>query len=146
MFDNLFENIGEKIKSVTKAFACVGMILSIILAIICFVVGGSYGILIGLLVGGIGFLLSWMGAWFIYGYGEIIQCLISINRKLEDITAEKKNKIEQTIDSQDKDKETLYQFALEKIEKKQYRFACDALKRILDYKDANELLEKISNL
>jgi hypothetical protein len=46
--------------------------------------GGEYGIIaaIGIVIGGsaIGFLLAWIGSFFLYGYGQLIEDT-EINRK-----------------------------------------------------------------
>ena len=145
MFDKMFENIGNKIKATVKFFACASMVISIILAIIVCL----YSPLIGILIGIIGVLLSWVSAWLLYGYGEIIQRLINIDQSLTKPSAPVKKDFDiarfKTVDTTD-DKETLYKFALEQIEKKQYQFAINALKRIAGYKDSDELLEKLNSL
>ena len=151
MFDNMFDNIGEKIKKYVKAFASVGMVLSIIIGIVCCIFGGPIGIAVGIAVGVLGFIGSWVGAWMMYGYGEMVQRLINIDRKLgsnqkqddktRNFDSNKFRQVEKT-----DDKETLYKFALEQIEKKQYAFARDSLKRIAGYKDSDEILAKIESL
>lgn len=151
MFDNMFDNIGEKIKKYVKSFACVGMTASIIIGVVCCIFGGSVGIIAGILVGVLGFLGSWVGAWMMYGYGEMVQRLINIDRKLSSVQKQDSrtrnfdpNRFKQVEKAEDK--ETLYKFALEQIDKKQYAFARDALKRIAGYKDSDEILARIESL
>ena len=145
MFDNMFEDIGNKIKKLVKFFAVAGMLLSIILGIILCL----SNILIGIIVSAFGFLLSWVGAWLMYGYGEMVQRLINIDKKLGAGNKQSTHTFDpakfKTIDSA-KDKETLYQSALEQINKKQYNFAYSSLKRIPGYKNADELLKQIESL
>ena len=145
MFDNMFEDIGNKIKKLVKFFAVAGMLLSIILGIILCL----SNILIGIIVSALGFLLSWVGAWLMYGYGEMVQRLINIDKKLGAGNKQSTHTFDpakfKTIDSA-KDKETLYQSALEQINKKQYNFAYSSLKRIPGYKNADELLKQIESL
>ena len=145
MFDNMFEDIGNKIKKLVKFFAVAGMLLSIILGIILCL----SNILIGIIVCAFGFLLSWVGAWLMYGYGEMVQRLINIDKKLGAGNKQSTHTFDpakfKTIDSA-KDKETLYQSALEQINKKQYNFAYSSLKRIPGYKNADELLKQIESL
>ena len=145
MFDNMFEDIGNKIKKFVKFFAVAGMLLSIILGIFL----ALSNVLIGILIGAFGFLLSWISAWLIYGYGEMVQRLINIDKKLGSDNKQPTHSFNpakfKTIDSE-KDKETLYQSALEQINKKQYNFAYSSLKRIPGYKNADELLKQIETL
>lgn len=149
MFDDMFENIGGKIKKFVKFLAVVDMVLFIVLAIIILIYGfvsghGFLGVLLGGIVGGIGFLSSWISSWKLYGYGEIVQRLISIDKKL----GENDYKRHHAFDPNrfkpmpEKDQETLYRFAIEQINKGQYEFACNTLKRISDYKDSKRLLEE----
>ena len=152
MFDDMFTNIGEKIKRLVKFFACVGMILSVLFAVLMVLFGGAVGIIIGPLVGVVLFLLSWISSWLMYGYGEMIQRLISIDNKLNGNRPYGYNKPKSVQVSQvkkvdnDSDKEVLYQFAMEQIEKGQYAFARDALKRIEGYKDSDAILSEITSL
>ncbi|MBE5777931.1 MAG: hypothetical protein E7331_01220 [Clostridiales bacterium] len=89
----MFNNIGGKIKMLAKIICWIGIIASAISAILIWVAGfktissyssSYYGygyspepnflfILTGLLVLGIGFLLSWVGSFFTYGLGELIE-------------------------------------------------------------------------
>ena len=148
MFDDMFNNIGEKIKKYVKCFACFGMVASIVIGIICCVTGAF---LAGILVGVLGFIGSWVGAWMMYGYGEMVQRLINIDRKLSS-TQDQTRKFDpnkfKPVEKVEKaeDKETLYKFAVEQIEKKQYAFARDSLKRIAGYKDSDEILAKIESM
>ena len=127
MFDNMFEDIGNKIKKLVKFFAVAGMLLSIILGIILCL----SNILIGIIVCALGFLLSWVGAWLMYGYGEMVQRLINIDKKLGAGNKQSTHTFDpakfKTIDSA-KDKETLYQSALEQINKKTIQFCLQFLK------------------
>ncbi len=80
----MFDNIGGKIKSLAVVVTILGIIASIIYAIILWS-QNSYRhntILLGLgiLLGGS--LVSWIGSFFMYGFGEMIVRLKSIDEKM----------------------------------------------------------------
>ena len=70
----MFDNIGSKIKALAKT---VFIIMAVIWAIsgfsFMFILGGGVAILLGPLIGGIGILLSWIGTFFLYGFGQLIE-------------------------------------------------------------------------
>ena len=75
----MWDNIGGKIKGLAKVFAWIGIICSIIGGIVLFVIssnmrynGGLYFGL-GFVVIIIGSLISWISAWVMYGFGELIE-------------------------------------------------------------------------
>ena len=80
----MFSNIGGKIKKLAVILCILGIIGSVTYAIICFTNSSRYqdltlyGILI--LVGGC--LLSWIGSFFTYGFGELIERTVSIDEQL----------------------------------------------------------------
>ncbi len=84
----MFENIGSKIKGLAKFLAWVGIIASFIFGIrLCSQAsnswyGGSWMIAsgLGLMIGGS--LLSWIGSFFLYGYGELIEKTANIEALL----------------------------------------------------------------
>ena len=71
----MFDNIGGKIKKLAEILCWVGIIASLVLAIVLWA-GNSYrtptiALGFGVLVGGaIGF---WVGSFFMYGFGELIE-------------------------------------------------------------------------
>ena len=83
----MFENIGRKIKRLAEIVCWVGIILFCILGLIlCIALGNEYvmgaiGVFIGLIVAIVGSLLSWIGSFFTYGFGEIIDNLQQITGK-----------------------------------------------------------------
>lgn len=88
----MFSNIGKKIKTYSKVVAWCGIIASVLLGL-GVIVAGIFGKnahianSIGLIVGGIviiilGLLVSWVGAFFTYGFGEMIERVQSIDNKL----------------------------------------------------------------
>ncbi|MBE5777932.1 MAG: hypothetical protein E7331_01225 [Clostridiales bacterium] len=95
----MWNNIGGKIKTLSKVICWIGIIVSIILALIIWI-GGSessrpydyYGnnrysysyrssapssFLSGLIVLVVGCLGSWIGAFFSYGFGELIESTVA---------------------------------------------------------------------
>ena len=68
----MYENIGGKIKGLA-------IVVFAIMAILSLVAGGfmlfrdNGGFLIGILTAGIGILLSWIGTFFLYGFGQLIE-------------------------------------------------------------------------
>ena len=81
----MFDNIGGKIKTLAKVICWIGIIGSVILAIIMFASAeDSYNeetnIMLGFvfLIGGT--LLSWIGSFFAYGFGELIEKATEIEK------------------------------------------------------------------
>lgn len=75
----MFSNIGGKIKVLAMVLAWLGIILSVIIGIITI----RYSLIAGLLYAGIGALSSWVGSFLLYGFGELIENVTSINFKLD---------------------------------------------------------------
>ena len=82
----MFDNIGQKIMKLAKVICCIGIILSVLSGIIMMVSGSrnSYGystgpnIIGGLLTIVLGSLGSWVGSFFTYGFGQLIENTDSI--------------------------------------------------------------------
>lgn len=80
----MFSNVGGKIKKLAVILCILGIIGSVTYAIIFFSNSSRYqdltlyGVLI--LVGGC--LLSWIGSFFTYGFGELIERTVSIDEQL----------------------------------------------------------------
>jgi len=74
----MWDNIGEKIKGLAKIIAFLGIVLSVIGGIILLFIGwnqsysGGIYIVIGFITMIVGSLISWISAWFMYGFGELI--------------------------------------------------------------------------
>lgn len=66
----MFDNIGGKIKKLAKVCAWIGIIGSILGGLGTFAIGGILGFLF---VAGLGCLLSWVGAFGLYGFGQLIE-------------------------------------------------------------------------
>lgn len=77
----MFNNIGGKIKGVASVICWVGIICSVI-------IGGSmllnkYSALVGVVVIIVGALLSWVSSFLLYGIGELIAAVMSIDYKMD---------------------------------------------------------------
>ena len=70
----MFKNIGGKIKGLAKVICGVGMAISVFvgLGMIC---TGCNGAMVGMgfAVMLVGPLVSWIGSFFVYGFGELIE-------------------------------------------------------------------------
>ncbi len=71
----MFENIGGKIKALAKVLCWIGIIASVFSAIAMWAQNSSYSptILPGILILVLGCLLSWIGSFFTYGFGQLIE-------------------------------------------------------------------------
>ena len=69
----MFENIGSKIKALAKVICWVGIIISLIAGIVMLASGGDVGSGVGLVVIIVGCFGSWIGSFFTYGFGELIE-------------------------------------------------------------------------
>lgn len=85
----MFENIGGKIKKLAETLCWIGIIFCIIYGIINWVLASDARgdaattlIINGFIWAILGSILSWVGSFCLYGFGEIIDRLKSIDRKL----------------------------------------------------------------
>ncbi len=76
----MFENIGGKIKGLAKLICWLGIITSCITGVIVMLSAGSMrndagmvAVITGLMIIVIGSLLSWIGSFFAYGFGQLIE-------------------------------------------------------------------------
>lgn len=79
----MFENIGGKIKKLAIVITIIGIIISFIIGMRLTNEIGFGGVIV--VLGGI--LLSWIGSFLLYGFGEIIDLL----RKISGETSETDN-------------------------------------------------------
>lgn len=81
----MFTNIGDKIKNLASVLAWLGIIGSIIGGIVMIAVGlesSEIFVLFGFLTAIAGSLVSWIGSFLLYGFGELIDRVAQIDRKL----------------------------------------------------------------
>lgn len=74
----MFKNIGGKIKDLAKVICFVGIAISVVAGIVMigfgsFSYNGDTMIGMGLAVMIVGSLVSWIGSFFAYGFGELIE-------------------------------------------------------------------------
>lgn len=70
----MFKNIGGKIKGLAKVICIVGIAISVVAGIS--MIGSGYNgamVGMGLAVMIVGSLVSWIGSFFAYGFGELIE-------------------------------------------------------------------------
>ena len=68
----MYENIGGKIKGLAIVVFAIMAILSVVAGVFM-LFRDNGGFLIGILIAGTGILLSWVGTFFIYGFGQLIE-------------------------------------------------------------------------
>ena len=83
----MFQNIGEKIKMLAKVVCWVGIVGCVIGGIVLCAVGadsdeGGLMIGLGITLMILGPLVSWVGCFVLYGYGDLISRVRSIEEKL----------------------------------------------------------------
>lgn len=66
----MYDNIGEKIKNFAKVSCCLCMIASVV-AFISLLAAKRYGVAFLVLLGGC--VISWVGSFFAYGFGQLIE-------------------------------------------------------------------------
>ena len=70
----MFNNIGKKIKWMSKILCWIGIVASVLTAVVLWVQHRSYNPTIGtgLIVLFAGCFFSWIGSFFSYGFGELV--------------------------------------------------------------------------
>ena len=114
----MYQNAGRSIKSVVSVLVTIGYTLSIIAAvailIVCLATGGAGLVIVGifgaLVVGGLGCLSTWLGGLWLYAYGEITDCLISIDERLADLDESEDQEDEPWSDEVDEERSTRVQY------------------------------------
>ncbi len=93
----MYDNIGGKIKGLAKAGFIIGTIAYVLMGM--GLMATDEGMIpIGLLFWVIGPLLSWVSSWLLYGFGELIDKVSSI--ELNTLNQERKPTIHNGIDSE----------------------------------------------
>lgn len=65
----MFDNIGGKIKALAKVICWIGIIASCVVGFATLMKNPGTG----LLIAGVGSLSSWIGSFFMYGFGQLIE-------------------------------------------------------------------------
>ncbi len=81
----MFNNIGGKIKGLATVVTVLGMVASVIVFIAIWIIMGLVGFFVGALIGAIGFLVSWLGSFLLYGFGQLIESAENIEAKLNNM-------------------------------------------------------------
>ena len=82
----MFDNIGGKLKALAKVLCWIGMIISVISGLAAmFSTRNGAGFFGGLIAIVIGCLLSWIGSFFTYGFGQLIENTESMNYKMGEL-------------------------------------------------------------
>lgn len=68
----MFDHIGSKIKTFARVICWIGIVASIVCGIVFLLNGSAYGIVTGLLTIVIGSLMSWLGSFMTYGFGQLV--------------------------------------------------------------------------
>ena len=70
----MFNNIGGKIKALAKVLCWIGIVFSVIGGIAMMLSQqADQGVLLGILTIVVGCLVSWIGSFFAYGFGQLIE-------------------------------------------------------------------------
>lgn len=90
----MFSNIGGKLKLLAKIFCYAGISLSLVTGSIIMFLGGANGglaFIIGLLTIVGGSLASWIGSFWVYGFGTLVENSDIIAKKVGKCSCEKTN-------------------------------------------------------
>lgn len=101
----MFDNIGGKIKMLAKVVCWIGIIVSAVIAIIMFANAVKYSndiyTLLGLAYIILGTLLSWIGSFFTYGFGELIEKTTEIANNTGNAAPEPQNNADKDVSGSD---------------------------------------------
>lgn len=122
----MFENIGGKIKKLAIVITIIGIIISFIIGIMLsneFGLGG-FIVILG------GSLLSWIGSFLLYGFGEIIDLLRKISGETSETDNEKLYEVDNTSYETNNAKIHKTGDDLSNAESKDFGFVLSAIRRI----------------
>lgn len=89
----MFSNIGSKLKVLAKTLCYVGISLSLIIGSVIMVLGGANGKLLAFVIGPLtivgGSLASWIGSFWAYGFGTLVENSDIIAEKVRKCSCEK---------------------------------------------------------
>ena len=80
----MYENIGGKIKTLAKVICWIEIFACEVGGIVLCTMGSVFSVCMGLLLMILGSLLSWVGSFMLYGYGDLISRVQSIEENLYD--------------------------------------------------------------
>ncbi len=99
----MFENIGSRIKNLSKFICCIEIIACIVVGTVMAATNENL-IFAGILVAVIGALLSWVGAFILYGFGQLIENSDIIAEESRQSNAKYENNIRKERDRKEKQK------------------------------------------
>ncbi len=79
----MFNNIGNKIKKLSIIYTIIGLVISCAVAIVCW---ANDNVLTGFIVLILGCLVSWIGSFLLYGFGELITQTTNIANSVKNKT------------------------------------------------------------
>lgn len=97
----MLNNIGEKIKTLAKVLCWIGIILSVSTGILSLFGGIDYFLSFGFILLFLGPLLSWIGSFLLYGFGELIAKTTRIAEILEQRYAAEEDDLDDDLDDSD---------------------------------------------
>lgn len=77
----MFSNISNKIKTLAKVVCGIGIGVSVVVGLVL-ISEDEDTVFAGILVLLLGSILSWVGSFITYGFGEIIERLVNIDEKM----------------------------------------------------------------
>ena len=80
----MFDNIGSKIKTVATTLTALGITLSVLAGIVILCEGDASGLFVIIF----GSLLSWLGSFLLYGFGQLVENSDRMVELLEEIAPE----------------------------------------------------------
>ena len=80
----MFDQIGKKLKNLASFLSWIGIIASVIAGIACMSLARNTAVflIVGLVIAVLGSILSVVGSWALYGFGELIDQVCSIRQVL----------------------------------------------------------------
>ena len=88
----MYSNAGKSIKTNVSIMVTIGYIIFGGVGTICLWAGlisnGVSGVIVGILVGAVGCFFVWLSGLILYAYGEIVDRLISIDKKMSSFVKE----------------------------------------------------------
>lgn len=84
----MFDYIGDKIKGLAKVICWVGIIASVVIGIV--IISGE--VISGIITIVAGSILSWVGSFVLYGFGELVNSATKLAYLKEQEIKESKNK------------------------------------------------------